>query len=546
MKSIYLFIVSAFVLQTSYAQSWQDTLNLIDKSFSQYQANQPGIQLSISRNGNTLLNKAWGMADLERNTPLSTVSILESGSVAKQFVAASILLLEQQGKLSIDDDVRKYVPELPVYETPISIRQMLHHTSGFRDWGSIAELTGWPRGKKFYTNDDVLDIVAHQKSLNNIPGGEYIYSNTNYNLMALIVHRLSGLSLAAFTKQYIFEPAGMTHSEWREDPNKIVPNRAIAYTKTAAGFETNMPNEYVYGQGGMLTTAEDLLKWNDFYLSGKLGTSSLLAKQTNIDRLNNGAVNTYAAGLIVRKVNGFNNISHSGATASYRAYLEAFPDLHLSIAILSNTSQYNISDIATKVRNIFVPDKTVKVATKETTVNLTETQLSSVTGMYKNERDASSFELSVKNNQLVYDKDLKLTPVSENSFRAPNFLLEIKGSKGLYISFSPRDTVFITKVLPAKNSGNSINTFIGIYTSEETNSNMSVKQINGNLVLHVKPGQDYSMIPTYIDAFKVKELGADILFIRNNQNNIVTMNMSVSRARNVAFKKMINCNKQLE
>ena len=142
----------------------------------------PGCQLSISRNGQVIFTKAWGMADLEHNVPITTNSIFEAGSVSKQFTAAAILLLEQQGKLSLNDNVRKYIPEMPEYGTPITLRQMLHHTSGIREWSDIVELTAWPRGKKFYTNQDVLEIIVRQKHLNNKPGDEFLYSNSNYLL----------------------------------------------------------------------------------------------------------------------------------------------------------------------------------------------------------------------------------------------------------------------------------------------------------------------------------------------------------------------------
>src|SRR5664279_659400 len=161
MKQLRLLFLSILFCQTIHAQTWQDTLHIIDKTFSRYQPSHPGCQLSISRNGELIFSKAWGMADLERNVSLTTHSIIEAGSVSKQFTAAAIVLLEQQGKLSLDDDVRKYIPEIPDYGHPIKLRYMLHHTSGFRDWGSVASLTGWPRTKKFYTNDDALDIIIH-------------------------------------------------------------------------------------------------------------------------------------------------------------------------------------------------------------------------------------------------------------------------------------------------------------------------------------------------------------------------------------------------
>lgn len=285
LKLLFLFVLCS---QLSIGQTLQDTISQVDKILSQYKATNPGCQLSIERNGKIIYSKAIGMADLERNVPLTTNSIIEAGSVSKQFTAAALLLLEQQGKLSLNDDVRKYIPELRDYGTPIKLSHMIHHTSGLRDWGSIASLTGWSRGTQFYTNEDALEIIVRQKELNNKPGDEFIYSNSNYNLAAIIVQRVSGLTLADFTKKYIFEPAGMTNTQWRDDPNRIVKNRAVAYSKTENGYKINMPNEYVYGNGGLLTTTEDLLKWSNFYQQGKMGTSSLLAKQLQTESLNNG------------------------------------------------------------------------------------------------------------------------------------------------------------------------------------------------------------------------------------------------------------------
>ena len=477
------------------------------------------------------------MADVERNVPLTINSILEAGSVSKQFTATAILLLEQQGKLSLDDDVRKYIPELPDYGDPIKLRQMLHHTSGLRDWGAIAELTGWPRSSKFYTNEDALEIIARQKHLNNKPGDEFLYSNSNYNLLAIIVQRVSGLTLAAFTRKYIFEPAGMVHTQWRDDPNRVVANRAIAYSKSGNSFKTDMPNEYVYGNGGLLTTTEDLLKWSNFYQQGKLGTSSLLSKQIQTEPLNNGVMNIYAAGLFIKQVMGWKNICHNGATASYRAYLETFPELNLSIAILSNTSQFNINAVAGMIRKIFVSDKTGKNRKNAAGVDLPADKLNILAGLYKNERDGSTFELSVKNKRLVLDNDLPLTTASENIFKADNFLFEIKDAKGLYIPFLPRDTIPFTKVYPASLSPKDFAVFEGKYLSEEVNSTLTIEQKNGTLMIHLKPSEDYPLIPTYTDAFKIPALDCDLQFIRGPQNKIFILKMNVPRARNVEFKK---------
>lgn len=538
MKVFRLVFISFFTAQCSFGQTWQDTLSLIDKALSHYHPENPGCQLSVSRNDQLIFSKPWGMADLERKVPLTTTSVLEAGSVSKQFTAAAILLLEQQGKLSLDDDVRKYIPELPDYGAPIKLRQMLHHTSGLRDWGAIAALTGWPRSKKFYTNEDALEIITRQKHLNNKPGDEFLYSNSNYNLFAIIVQRVSGLTLAEFTRQYIFQPAGMTHTQWRDDPNRLVPQRAIAYSKTGDSYATDMPNEYVYGNGGLLTTTEDLLKWNSFYQQGKLGGSSLLSKQIRTEPLNNGVINPYAAGLFNEEVMGWNNINHSGATASYRAYLETFPELHLSIAILSNTSEFNINNIASAVRNIFVTDRTEKNRKKEAGIDLPADKLNALAGLYKNERDCSTFQLSVKNKTLVLDDEVPLTIASENILRSDNFLFEIKGPKGSYIPFLPRDTIPFTKVAPVTLLTTDLAVYEGKYFSEETNSTLTVEQSNGKLIIQLKPKDTYPLIPTYADAFKITGLDCDLQFARNPANKVIMMKMNVPRARNVECRKL--------
>jgi len=349
------------------AQTWQDTVSKIEAVFSRYQPNHPGCMVSIMRNGQLIYSKAWGLADLERKVPLTTGSITEAGSVSKQFTAAAILLLEKQGKLSIDDDVHKYIPELPDYGHPIPLRYLLHHASGIRDWGSVAAIAGWPRGTKAYTNDDALDIIIHQKSLNHSPNEEFLYSNSNYTLLTIIVQRVSGMSLADFTRKYIFEPAGMTHTQWRDNYKRIVPGRTIAYSKNSdSSYEINMPNENAHGHGGLLTTTEDLLKWSEFYGSGKLGGADFLRKQLATENLNNGQSNKYGAGLFIGALWGYDRIYHDGATAGYRALLESFPQLHLSIAWLSNTAEFDINEPIQALNALFIPGKDHKLNNYQT------------------------------------------------------------------------------------------------------------------------------------------------------------------------------------
>ena len=539
MKWTFLILVMFQVQQNCTAQSWQDTVSKIDKIFDRYKPGNPGCQLAIARNGQVIYSKSWGMADLERNVTLTNESIIEAGSVSKQFTAAAILLLEQQGKLSLRDDVRKYVPELPDYGNPITLEQMMHHTSGLKDWGSIAGISGWPRTTKTYSNDDALYIIKRQKTLNHKPGDEYLYSNSNYNLFAIIVERVNGMSLADFTRFHIFEPAGMKHTEWRNNFKKVVPNRAIAYEKSGELYLTDMPNEYVYGNGGLLTTAEDLVIWNNYYLKGKLGNPSLLAKQLTTAPLNNGQMGGYAAGLSIDSVRGWKIISHNGATASYRSSLEHFPDLDLTIAWLSNTSEFDMAqNPADTIRSLIVKDMSAASQRMEPTpVQVPIDKLNSYAGWYRDTRTNGSVKLFVKDGKLANSRGGSLIPVSETVFMLGQNKVEILPAKPARLRLMSRvDTIYFNAVDSARLDEKSLNEYAGEYYSEEAEARFYILVKDGKLIAHREPKTDYVLTPTYRDGFNSQSGGVN--FERNKKNQVTTMKISVGRARNVEFTKI--------
>ena len=338
----------------AFAQSGAVPEARVDAVFSTWSASTPGCAIGVARGGVPVLQKAYGLADLEHGVANTPATIFEAGSVSKQFTAAAVLLLAQDGKLSLDDPARKYLPELPDYGAPLTIRHMLQHTSGLRDWGEVASMAGWPRGTRVHTHAHVLDIVSRQKSLNFPSGTQYSYSNTGYNLAAVIVARVSGMSLAEFTRRRIFEPLGMTRTSWRDDFTRIVKDRAIAYGAGPSGFRTNMPFENVYGNAGLLTTVGDLLKWNENFVTGKVGGAAFVALQQEPGRFNDGKAHPYAMGLRVGEYKGIEAVSHSGATAGYRAYLTRFPGQHLSVAVLCNAASGSPTQAALKVADLYL------------------------------------------------------------------------------------------------------------------------------------------------------------------------------------------------
>lgn len=538
MKKIYLLIILLNACLLGRSQSWQDTVAKIEKLFSRYKPDKPGAQLAISRNGKVIFSKAWGMADLEHNVPLTTESITEAGSVSKQFTSAAILLLEQQGKLSLDDDVRKHIPELPDYGYKITLRHMMQHKSGLKDWGAIAAIAGWPRSTKTYNNEDALYIISNQKTLNHKPGDEFIYSNSNYNLFAIIVQRASGMSLAEYTRKHIFEPAGMKHTQWRDNYKRIVPNRAMAYSRFGSGHQTNMPNEYVYGNGGLLTTAEDLLIWCDYFLNGKFGTPSLLEKQLSRSAFNNGVMHRYAAGLFVDTYRGWDYVAHDGATAGYRSNLEAYPELGLAIAWLSNTSEFDgdTLNVASEIGDMFVP---IKVPDPKNpplkSFTVSKEKLNNYTGWYRNTRSGEGVKLYVQNDKLYVSRVGPITPVAENIFMTANNSMVEMNAKSVLVINSLKDSVYFNKVDSAKLDEKTMNEYVGEYYSDEAEAKFYMQVKNGKLFLQQKPKPELQLTPTYKDGF---ESPAGTIYFERDKNKVINFKVTVGRARHVEFKKI--------
>lgn len=344
----------------SKAQTLQDTLNKIDALFENVNQQTPGMSVLVSRNGQVIYHRHKGLANLELGSPITDSTRMEAGSVSKQFTATAILLLAQDGKIGLDDDVRKYIPELPKYGKTITVRHLIHHTSGVKEWYSIAGFGGWPIYSRIYTNELALRYIIKQPTLNNLPGDEHIYSNSNYALLAIIAERVSGRTLADFTRDRIFRPLGMNATGWRTDFRDIIPHRATGYEKVGSSYRMYMPFGNMYGAGALLTTVADLDKWNASWKDTPLGAAALLKLRMEQGRLNNGDLIVYAGGVRIRNHNERVMVHHGGLTAGYRAFLAYFPESDLSIAYLSNNRSLSSGDkIGDDIATIFFGKRTL-------------------------------------------------------------------------------------------------------------------------------------------------------------------------------------------
>jgi CubicO group peptidase (beta-lactamase class C family) len=483
--------------------------------------------------GETVVRRAYGMADLEHDVPNTPDTIFEAGSVSKQFTAAAVVLLARDGKLSLDDPVRKYVAELPDFGAPITIRQMLNHTSGLRDWGNLAGIAGWPRTTRVHAHAHVLDILSRQRALNFPPGSRWSYTNSGYNLAAILVSRVSGMSFADFTRARIFEPLGMKDTSWRDDYTRIVKRRAMAYSPgQGSTFTINMPFENVHGNGGLLTTIGDLLTWNANYAKPRVGDAAFVAELERRLTLNDGRSHEYALGLYVDTYKGVREVDHSGATAGYSAHLGRYPDQDVSVAILCNVAGANATALAKAVAELYLTGLRTTPPTASHT--LTDTETVRLVGMYRSVNPATLVTIASDGKGLRAQNG-PLVAKSPTRLEDGVFTYEFNGS-GQVRQTDEFGTVDVyDKVEPVKPSVEQLKAYEGRYVSEEIETTLTLRVEDNRLVIRRRPDLVSRLTPVYADAFT--GLGW-VIFSRDASGRIVGLGVNQDRVWNLRFTKV--------
>ncbi len=390
----------------------QDKTADVDKIFNWTKPTEPGCAVAASQRGRIVVNKGYGSADLERNVPITAETVFDAGSIRKQFVAAAILMLAEEGKLSLTDDVRKHIPQLPDYGRKITIDHLLTHTSGIRDWQPLLNLAGG--------DPDAMTMILRQRELNFKPGDEWSYSNSNYVLLPEIVTRVSGMPFSEFAKKRIFEPLGMRSSSHPEDPLFLIRNRAIAYRKEQGAWKMDMylGNDRG-GAGGLFTTAADLAVWNDALAAGKLG-KFVIEKLQEPATLNNGREVNYARGLNIelRRGRGGRLVWHSGGAAGYSALAGHLPEHHLTVAITCNFDGGARTQLASRMFDLFLPPEETPADPRTSgAVKLAPADLIGKAGTFFEEKTGDRVILAVNDNDLVIAGGGPLIPLAADRFR---------------------------------------------------------------------------------------------------------------------------------
>jgi CubicO group peptidase (beta-lactamase class C family) len=523
----------------------------LDAIFGSIAPTGPGCVAGVATAGSPALIAAYGQADLEHPAPLTPASVFETGSLAKQFTAAAVMLLVQDGKLSLDDDIRRSLPEIPDYGTPITVRHLLTHTSGLREQWSLLALAGNPPGTQVHGQAVILDLISRQKGLNFKPGAEFLYTNTNYALAAVIIERVSGQTLQRFTDQRLFRPLGLGHTRWREDFRTVVPGRASAYAPADEGFIANMPFTNVVGNGGLLTTVGDLLAWNAFLdkpsaLPG--GQDLVIALQTP-GRLSSGAPLEYGLGLEVTRDHGRRLVSHSGSTAGYKTWLGRYPDEGISIAVMCNNGGVDPVELGERVAEQALPAMGQTGAKAEASapkaiaaVQMAAADLAAYQGLFRDPVSGQLVQLEVLDGRLMLKRGSAqaLTPLGAERFQ---------GADGDIVQFAPKGAApaaftlrrgavaqrFVA-VRAAQSDSAALAAYVGTYYSAELDTRITVVQRGDALVMRQPFGVEWALSPSFADAFTTRLRGTTtFVFQRAAGGQVAGFGAWANGARDIAF-----------
>jgi CubicO group peptidase (beta-lactamase class C family) len=514
----------------------------IDRAFAVLGGAQaPGCAIGISQAGQPVLTRAYGMANLEYSVPNTAETIFESGSVAKQFTAATVVLLAQDGKLSLDDDIRKYLPEVPHFGRKITIRNLLTHTSGLRDQWGLLGLKGLGPGTQVHSLATIIDLVSRQKALNFEPGAEYLYSNTGYALTAIIVQRVTGQPLAKVSDERLFKPLGMTNTQWRDDFTRVVKNRATAYDgNPQRGFHTDMPFTNVYGNGGLLTTVGDMLKWNAFLDNPSVlpGGASLVATMQTPMILNSGKAITYALGVSVSSQDGIREVTHGGSTAGYRTWLARYPDQKLSVAVFCNAGGANTTSLGNVATNLLLARPVRVASVAQTGEPATPTDLERYAGVFREPNTQQVMSIVVRDGKLVSVQPVTVTfvPLGAHRFRVQGLgeLTYHVGKVTYATAVSGSDTSRYEMMAPAAPTAKELAAYAGTYWSDELETRVELSVRDTMLVVKQRPASEAALRPTFRDGFTAPEIGS-VVFDRDSKGNVIGFGIWAGRVRNVRF-----------
>lgn len=548
-------IAAACLLATSAFADMPERLE-IDQVFADYDSTRsPGCSMAIYHEGEIAYARGYGMANLEYGIANLPNTVFRIASTSKQFTAMAIALLAEQGALSLDDDIHKFFPELPTYNAPVTIRQLIHHTSGLRDYLGLAEAADWTQD---YSVDEALKMIVRQQELNFTPGTKHLYSNTGYFLLSQIVQIVSDQTLSEWAGENMFRPLEMTSTHFHDDHTHIVENRADGYRPSDNdGFNISMTILDMVGDGGIYTTVEDLLKWDQNYYDNQLGKGGpeLTELLQTPGKLNNGDELNYAFGLSVGEFRGTPEIRHGGAFVGYRAGLNRYPDHHLSVAVLCNYADTFPTRLARSVASLFLDEKEdvgdsidqVEAQSLEASevVDVSVTDLERLVGEYWHAEDLTLRSIVIEEGSLFFsrgdDNRSRLDPVGNDRFVMADVSLMVNvkfeplGEKPqtMIVEVAGEEPYRLESFKRAAPSADELLAYAGSYYSDELDYMLVLRPSGGEIVAD-RRFENMPFQPLLKDMF-IADFGVVLVYERNADGGVRGLRLHAGRIRNIKF-----------
>ncbi|MCD2259163.1 serine hydrolase domain-containing protein [Psychroserpens luteolus] len=523
----------------------------IDEIFASWDnPKSAGGAVGVMKNGEVIYSKAFGAASLEYNIPNSPETLFNIGSVSKQFTAMGIVLLHEQGKLSVDDDIRKYLTDLPDFGHKITIRHLLHHTSGLRSLHALFGIAGW-RDDDSKTNADLRRVMKYQTDLNFKPGDEYLYCNTGYMFMADIIEEVTGEKFSDWMKKSVFDPLGMTNSYAEDKYNRIVPNNATSYNYNGEAFVRAVEYWGYVGSGNVHSNTNELLSWLSNFYAPKEGWESAFKMLETLDTFNNGKPNNYAFGVVIDDFNGKKRIQHNGAVGGFRASASSFPEEKLNIVILSNFSSSNIGGKNNALSQLFIEanNQTNEFKSKlPEAIEYNSKELKKYEGQFWNNKESYARKIYIKNDTLMYQRapgnENKLVPIGKSKFKmldvqvdlVTEFVFNNNTLKEMLVLIDDDAPIIMEAFSPVSPSSIDKKAYVGTYYSPELETQYRFYLENDDLKWrHIRHGE-----------FPVEFIGKNILQMvpgvvikvkRNSKDKIEGFYVTNGRVRHLWFEK---------
>mgnify|MGYP003674043072 FL=1 len=508
----------------------------------------PGLTVGVVKDGELVYKKSNGLMNLEYNIPFNDATTFELASVTKQFTSACIALLEKQGKLSVNDDVRKIVPELYFSGDTIRIKHLLNHTSGIRNHNVLLDLSGFDYEHQGYTNKSIQQLMFRQKGMNNKPGDKFLYSNTNYVLLALIVERVSGMPIHQFAEKELFEPLGMSNTFYSSDLRSIVKNRAYPYYQVKNEFKQPKSLTLCVGAGGMSSTISDLITWSQVFLDSKHPFSYIADFVTKLEPLNNGEEMQHARGMFVTAYKGYNTFNHSGRDLGLRSQFICIPDLNLGVVVFANSEEINAVDVSYKILDLYIQDLPQNDY-NQTKYNHKKEELNQFIGHYQELNSDLRMHLFINNDTLNVQSSYGRNPVQLNSVSGSSFaridnasvkytfLSEKKSEADLLVDFGGA-VFYFEKIELARNPNPNISEYAGSYFSKELNIGYEIIVSDQELILNYPNNEGLVLKEGEKDVFGANRR-TKYAFIRDDKNKVSSFYVaSEGTVKDILFEKV--------